>query len=103
MKPSVDRIRSVGNQRIEVVYADGLTAVLDFEAFLADHTGPIVEPLRKQAAFAAVRLEHGVVTWATGFDICPDVLRFWCEQGRVCSDQETAAHFKLQRSLSVPS
>jgi hypothetical protein len=29
------------------------------------------------------------------------VLRFWCEQGRVCSDQETAAYFKSRRSLSV--
>ncbi len=101
MKASVNRVRSVGNQRIEVVYSDGLTAVLDFEAFWADHTGPIVEPLRKQAAFAAVRLEHGVVTWATGFDVCPDVLRFWCEQGRVCSEQETAAYFKSRRSLPV--
>jgi hypothetical protein len=28
-----------------------------------------------------------------GFDICPDVLRFWCENGRVCQDEETNAHF----------
>lgn len=101
MKTPIDRIRSVGNQRLEVVYSDGLMTVLHFQAFLADHKGPIVEPLRKEEVFAAVCLEHGVVTWTTGFDICPDVLRFWCEQGRVCSDQETAAYFKSRRSLSV--
>jgi hypothetical protein len=48
MKTPIDRIRSVGNQRLEVVYSDGLMAVLDFQAFLADHKGPIVEPLRKE-------------------------------------------------------
>ena len=99
MKSPVERTRSIGNQRLEVVYADGLVAILDFAAFLAYHRGPIVEPVREEETFSAVRLEHGVVTWPTGFDICPDVLRFWCEQGRVCSDQETDAHFESPRLL----
>jgi hypothetical protein len=101
MKHSVSWIRYVGMYRLEVVYADALTVILDFANFLTEHDGPVVEPLRDVASFSAARLEGGVVTWPNGFDICPDVLRFWSEQGRVCSDRETDAHFESQRSLSA--
>ena len=93
------RIRDLGSHRLEILYADGLSAVLDFANFLANHDGPVVEPLRDERTFSTVRLEHGVVTWPNGFDICPDVLRFWSEQGRVCSDDETNTHFESQRPL----
>ena len=102
MKCPITRVCSRGNHRLEVVYADGLSANLDFTNFLAEREGPIVEPLRDELTFSGVRLEEGVVTWPTGFDICPDVLRFWCEQGRVCSQRETNARFETQRSLSAP-
>jgi hypothetical protein len=102
MKCLVTHVCSRGNHQLEVVYADGLSANLDFTNFLAEHEGPIVEPLRDEQAFSAVRLEDGVVTWSTGFDICPDVLRFWCEQGRVCSERETNARFEVQRPLTTP-
>lgn len=101
MKSSVACIRDLGSYRLEVVYADALTAVLDFANFLAEHDGPVVEPLRDVDTFSAVRLDDGVVTWPNGFDICPDVLRFWSEQGRVCSDRETDAHVESQRPLSA--
>lgn len=101
MKSAIDRIRSLAGHRLEIVYADGLAAFLDFTAFLAEHDGPIVEPLRDEATFSSVRLEHGVATWATGFDICPDVLRFWCEQGCVRSDRGADAHFRVPRHLSA--
>jgi len=101
MKCPAIRIRDLGSHRLEILYADGLSAVLDFANFLANHDGPVVEPLRDERTFSTVRLEHGVVTWPNGFDICPDVLRFWSEQGRVCSDDETNAHFELQRPLSA--
>jgi hypothetical protein len=101
MKSTVTRIRHGGSFRLEVHYDDALTAVLDFTKFLAEHNGPVVETLRDSAVFSAVRLEDGVVTWPNGFDICPDVLRFWSEQGHVCSDHDTDAHFESQRSLSA--
>ena len=102
MNCPVIRVCSRGNHQLEVVYADGLSATLDFTNFLAEHQGPIVEPLRDAQTFSDVRLEEGVVTWPTGFDICPDVLRFWCEQGRVCSERETNARFESQRPLTTP-
>lgn len=102
MKFRVTHVCGRGNHRLEVSYADGLSATLDFTTFLTEHEGPIVEPLRNEQTFAAVRLTEGVVTWPTGFDICPDVLRFWCEQGRVCSERETNARFESLRPLSAP-
>ena len=101
MKHAIERFQCIGKHRLEVGYSDGRVAVLDFSDFLAEHDGPILAPLRDEHAFSAVRLEHGVISWETGFDICPDVLRFWCEQGRVCSDRETDAHFEERRSLSA--
>lgn len=100
MKKSVARIRHLGSYRLEVVHADGLTA-LDFTNFLSEHDGPVIAPLRVGPAFSAVRLEDGVVTWPNGFDICPDVFRFWSEQRRMCSDRETDAHFASRRPLSA--
>ncbi|MFM8735665.1 MAG: DUF2442 domain-containing protein [Pirellulales bacterium] len=101
MKPTVKDIRVAGRHRLAVAYEDGLAATLDFSEYLTLHVGPIIEPLRDQEIFATVQLDHGAVTWSTGFDICPDVLRFWCEQGRVCADQETDAYFESQRLLST--
>jgi len=102
MKCLVTHVCGRGKYQLEVVYADGLSATLDFTNFLAEHEGPIVEPLRDAQTFSQVRLEDGVVTWPTGFDICSDVLRFWVEQGRVCSERETNAHFESTRPLSTP-
>ncbi len=100
MNPALKDIHVAGGQLLAVAYEDGVAATLDFSEYLASHAGPIVEPLRNQENFASAQIVHGAVTWSTGFDICPDVLRFWCEQGQVCADRETNAHFQSQRLLS---
>ena len=97
MNPPLREICVAGGHLLAVAYEDGVAATLDFSEYLASHSGPIVEPLRDQEIFATARLDHGAVTWSTGFDICPDVLRFWCQQGRVCPDRETDAHFESQQ------
>lgn len=101
MKSAVQSVRALGDHRLEVAYADGIITVLDFSQYLAVRSGPVTDPLREQAMFSKVRLEDGVVSWPTGFDICPDVLRFWCEQGRICPDRETDTHFESQRPISA--
>lgn len=100
MNPALKEIRVAGSHLLAVAYEDGLAATLDFSEYLHSHVGPITEPLRNQETFATAQLDHGTVTWSTGLDICPDVLRYWCEQGRVCPDRETDAHFESQRLLS---
>ncbi|MFM8705631.1 MAG: DUF2442 domain-containing protein [Planctomycetia bacterium] len=101
MRPTLTRATVVGDNRVELEYGDGVRATLDFAPYLSEVHGPVVDPLKCKAGFATARMDHGVLTWATGFDICPDVLRYWCEQGRICSHEETRAHFESRPSLQA--
>lgn len=40
-----------------------------------------------------MRVQSGTLTFSNGYDICPDVLRFYCERGGVASQAETDAFF----------
>ena len=86
-------MRTNGDFKIAFIYEDGLVAELDFNRHVEDLCGPIAEPLADESFFCQAFIDHGVVTWPNGFDICPDVLRFWCEKGHICEEEETSAHF----------
>jgi len=86
-------MRYNGDFRIAFTYEDGLVGELDFKSHVEALKGPVAEPLGDESFFGQAFIDHGVVTWPNGFDICPDVLRFWCEQGRVLPEDETNAHF----------
>lgn len=101
MRPKLTRATVAGGHCVELEYADGLRATLDFNAYLAGQHGPVIEPLKSEAGFATARIDDGVLTWATGFDVCPDVLRLWCERGHICTPNETEAHFATHRSLQA--
>lgn len=101
MKPLLSQVVFIGEYRLSVKYSDGLSATLDFSDYLSRRSGPLVEELRADSYFANVGIDHGVLTWPNGYDICPDVLRFWCERGAVCSQEETNSHFESLRSLNV--
>jgi hypothetical protein len=93
MKTVLFHVVPSGGHRLSVVYSDGLSATLDFSEYLLHRSGPLVEQLRTASSFSSVCVDHGVLTWPNGYDICPDVLRFWCERGVVCSQEETDPHF----------
>ncbi len=93
MRPRLKSMRANGDFKIAFTYEDGLVAELDFKRHVEGMRGPIAEPLADEGFFGRAFIDHGIVTWPNGFDICPDVLRFWCENGRVCQDEETDAHF----------
>jgi hypothetical protein len=101
MRPKLTRASVAGDHRVELEYADGLRTTLDFTAYLNGQRGPVIEPLKSDAGFATARIDDGILTWATGFDICPDVLRLWCERGHICTPDETEAYFASRRSLQV--
>ena len=101
MKPLVSQAVYVGGYRLSVSYSDGLSATLDFSEYLSHRSGPLVEQLRTASLFSSVCVDHGVLTWPNGYDICPDVLRFWCERGDVCSQAETDSHFESLRSSNA--
>jgi hypothetical protein len=101
MRPKLVRATVVDDSRVELEYADGLLTTLDFSAYFAERRGPVIEPLRSPSGFATARIDHDALTWATGFDICPDVLRLWCEKGRICSPEETESSFAALRPLQA--
>lgn len=91
MKPLF--IRHTGDRRIFIRYADGLGAEIDFTGYFEARPGPVTEPLLQEEAFAQGFLDHGILTWPSGYDIDADVLRLWCERGCVLPASETQAAF----------
>ena len=79
--------------RLQVAFADGFTAVVDLKDHIHLSDWPIVQPLKKARYFRRVRVKHGSIVWPNDYDVCPDVLRFWCEVGHAASQAETDAHF----------
>jgi hypothetical protein len=89
----VKGVRPLGDYRLRVIFNDGYIGDVDLQALVEHATGPIVEPLKDPDFFQKAQLDLDTVAWPNGYDICPDVLRFFCELGRVASREEIAAHF----------
>lgn len=94
MRSELKSLRYNGDFRIVFFHSDGLVAELDFGQYVEKVHGPVAEPLQDEQFFAQAYIDHGTLTWPNGYDVCPDVLRFWCQQGRVCSREETDAYFE---------
>ena len=101
MRPRLKTIRYNGDRCLACAYEDGLTAELDFSAYLTGRSGPMIDPLGEERFFAQAFIDHGVLTWPNGYDVCPDVLRAWCEAGRILSAEETAG--RVARSGPAPA
>ena len=80
---------------VNLSFSDGYSANLDLAPCLAPD-----DPLRNPLLFLQGRTNGLTVEWPGGIDFCPDVLRVWCEAGKVLSPQETAA--ALEASISRP-
>ena len=89
----IKSVRAAGDFRLKLVFDDGFISELDFAPLVAREGGPLLDPLKDAATFQQVKLDHGVLSWSHGYDICSDVVRFWCERGRVLSRAETDAAF----------
>ena len=86
-------MRYNGDGRYAFSWSDGLRAELDFSSYLVEWDTEITRPFRDEDFLAAAYLDHGVMTWPNQYDICTDVLRAWCEAGRILSQAKTDAHF----------
>ena len=75
MSPQVKDVRYLEGHRLELLFADGLRAVVDFEQRVKSHGG-VWKPLHDPAYFRQVRIEAeaGTLVWPNGVDVCPDVL-----------------------------
>lgn len=97
MRPRLKTIRYNGDRCFALAYEDGLTTELDFSDYLNGRRGPMIEPLGEERFFAQAFIDHGVLTWPNGYDVCPDVLRSWAEAGRILSQHETAGRVAVSR------
>ena len=97
MRPRLRTIRHNGDYQLAFAYDDGLVAELDFASYVIARSGPMIEPLGDPKYFAQAFIDHGVLTWPHGFDVCPDILRAWCEAGRILSREETGQ--RIAKSL----
>ncbi|NQU11992.1 DUF2442 domain-containing protein [bacterium] len=88
--PEATQCSVAGPASVRLAFRDGWTGVLDLGPALR---GPVFGALKAPAKFREVTGRDGTLVWPNGEDICPSVLRYWCELGRVCSQAEVDAHF----------
>ena len=86
-------VRPAGSFRLKLVFRDGYMGELDLSPLVRAPRGPLEVALQDSTLFAQVTIEDGSPVWPNGYDLCPDVLRYWCELGRVCSQEELDAAF----------
>ena len=97
----VKGVRPLGGYRVRVVFGDGYIGEVDLWPLFAKPKGPLTEPFQDPMFFQKVYVdpETRVVAWPNGYDICSDVLRYYCEQGRVTSREEMNAYFTESGSV----
>ena len=98
---TVTNTKTLPEFRLQVTFTDGFSAVVDLKQHILKSDWPIVLPLKKAAFFRRVRVANGSIVWPNGYDVCPDVLRFWCEVGHATSQAETDAHFSATEQKKV--
>ena len=99
----IKSVRCLGGYRLKLVFRDGFLGAVDLTPLIEHPRGPWEEALRDPAFFQRVDLDERTIAWPNGYDLCPDVLRYWCEIGRVCSQEELDAAFNSQPTESSAS
>ena len=92
--------RALEGHALELQFSDGYLGRLDLQPAL---WGPVFGPLSNPEYFRQLRLEDDTIRWPNGADLCPDVLRYWCEAGGVRSQEETDVYFAEQHTSRTAS
>lgn len=91
----------LGGYRVRLVFRDDYAGEVDLGPLFTTRRGPLTEPFRDIGFFQKAFIEEGALAWPNDYDICPDVLRYYCEQGRVTSKEEMNAYFSADRKTTV--
>lgn len=78
----VAALHVVGPHRLSLRFRDGHVTELDFTDY-GSAGGPLRRALSDPALFKEVFLAYGIVSWPNGYDIAPETLRRYAEQGYV--------------------
>ena len=65
------KLKVLPGHRLEVVFADGLSGVVDLSK---DRFDGVLAPLADEAFFAQARIDEGVATWPNGAEIAPGAM-----------------------------
>ena len=95
---TVKGVRVLGACKLRAVFTDGYIGDIDLAPLFANPRGPMLEPFKDPAFFQAVTVDPdlGVPTWPNGYDICADVVRYYCELGRVATAGELEKYFTAE-------
>jgi hypothetical protein len=85
------------NYRAKLTFADGYSAEIDLRPALR---GPAFQPLLDESAFRQMRVEYDTIAWPNGADLAPETLRYWCELGRVASQEEGDQYFAARQKTA---
>jgi len=80
---------------------DGHTGEVDLWPLFAQSPWATGEPFSDPGFFPKGFLDEGTLAWPNGYDICSDVLRYYCDQGCVTADEEMNAYFTEETAASV--
>lgn len=71
----VTEVRPLENRNLDLIFADGLHAVVAMDQVVQDYSG-IFAALLDDRFFRQVRVDRelGTIVWPNGADVCPDVL-----------------------------
>jgi hypothetical protein len=91
---AIMEVSTIGRYRLRSMFKDGYVGEIDLAPLFENPRGPLTADFKDPALFAKAYVDHRAVAWPNGYDIDPDVLRYYCEAGRVCSYEELAAVFE---------
>lgn len=92
---AVKSVRWTHDYVIHVEFIDGYSQDLDLSGLFRLGHGEMVDGIRDITVFSRVTVENDTITFPNGYDICPDVLRFYCERGQVVSQSDTDQAFQM--------
>ena len=95
--PAVTAVEPKEDYRAKITFSDGFSAEIDLRPAL---WGPAFEPLLDEHAFRQMTVDYDTIAWPNGADIAPETLRYWCELGRVASQEEGDQYFADRQKTS---
>jgi hypothetical protein len=70
----VTEVEALQDFRLRVVFADGLTGLVNVSCLVHSPRAGVFAALADPAVFAQVTLDYGAVTWPGELDLAPDAM-----------------------------
>lgn len=75
-------LRHTGSHRLCLRFRDDLVVELDFAEYGRDG-GPLKRAMQDPEMFGQAFIAYGILSWPNGYDVAPETLRRYAEQGYV--------------------